>query len=164
MGNSVELGYRSGLYVNTGTFSIPVWVEIDLARDVTATDSVDKIDVTTRRTARYGFKANEYGLAEKGWRVEVLIPASGETNTAYETLETARRNRTTVDILHVEGGSISTNGLPATRAICGVFGGEKSEPLSGVATRSYELSFILNSDQSVPQYGTTLNGEFIAAS
>lgn len=164
MGNRVEMGYNSSLYVNTGTYGSPVWAELDLARDVTAMDSVDKVDVTTRRTARVGFKANEYGLKELGWKAEMLVPAAGESNAAYEAIEAARKARSTVDILHVEGGIISTDALPATRAVCGVFGGEKGEPLAGASTRSYELSFILNSDQDVPEYGTTDSGGFVPAS
>lgn len=164
MSNRVEMGYNSSLYVNTGTYAVPTWSELDLARDVTAMDSVDKVDVTTRRTARVGFKANDYGLKELGWKAEMLVPAAGESNTAYDAIEAARRARTPVDILHCEGGIISVDGLNATRAVCGVFGGEKGEPLNGASTRSYELSFMLNSDQDVPQYGTTESSEFIAAS
>ena len=164
MGNRVEMGYNSSLYVNTGTFISPTWAELDLARDVTGMDSVDKVDVTTRRTARIGFKANDYGLAEKGWKAEMLVPAAGEVNAAFDAIEAARKARETVDILHVEGGLVTTDDLNATRAVCGVFGGEKGEPLTGASTRNYELSFILNSDQDVPQYGTTSGGEFVPAS
>jgi hypothetical protein len=158
------MGHQSALYINTGTYAVPVWSEIDLAKDVTAMDSVDKVDVTTRRTARFGYKANDYGLAELGWKFDVLVPAAGETNTAYAALETARKARATVDILQVEGGIITTDSLNATRAVCGVFGGEKGEPIGNASTRSYELSFILNSDQDIPETGTTLSGEFVAAS
>jgi len=164
MGNRVEMGYNSSLYVNTETFGSPVWAELDLARDVTGMDSIDKVDVTTRRTARVGFKANDYGLKELGWKAEMLVPAAGESNTAFEAIEAARKSRSVVDILHVEGGLVTTDGLSATRAVCGVFGGEKGEPLNGASTRSYELSFILNSDQDVPQYGTTSSGQFVPGS
>lgn len=164
MSTRVEMGYNSSLYVNTGTYGSPTWTELDLARDVTGMDSIDKIDVTSRRTARMGFKANDYGLAELGWKAEMLVPAAGETSTSYDEIENARKARAVVDILHVEGGLLSTDGLNATRAVCGVFGGEKGEPLNGASTRSYELSFILNSDQDVPQYGTTNGGAFVPAS
>lgn len=164
MGTRVEMGYNSSLYVNSGTYADPTWTELDLARDVTAMDSIDKVEVTTRRTARDGFKANDYGLKELGWKADLLVPAAGETNTAYDAIEAARKARGTVDILHVEGGVISTDGLNATRAVCGVFGGEKSEPLNGASTRAYEISFINNADQDVPQYGTTSGSEFVPAS
>lgn len=164
MGNRVEMGHNCSLYVNTGTFVAPAWAELDLARDVTGMDSTDKVDVTTRRTARIGYKANDYGLAELGWKAEMLVPAAGETNAAYDAIEAARKARVQVDILHVEGGIITTDGLPATRAVCGVFGGEKGEPLANASTRNYELSFMLNSDQDVPQHGTTSGGAFVPGS
>jgi hypothetical protein len=164
MGNRVEMGYHSALYVNSGTYAAPSWKELDLARDVTAMDSVDKVDVTTRRTARVGYTANEYGLRSLGWKFDVLVPAAGESNDAYDALETARKARATVDILHVEGGVITTDGLNATRSVCGVFGGEKAEPLKDASARSYELAFMLNSDQDVPVTGTTSGGEFVEAS
>ena len=164
MPTEVEIGYESSLYVNTGTFASPTWTEIDLARDVTRNQAVNKIDVTTRATAREGYIANEYGLRELGWTFDMLVPAAGESSAAYSALNDAQNDRTNVDILHVEGGVISTDGLTATRAVCGVFGGEKGEPLQDASTRSFELSFILNSDQTVPQFGTTSGGAFVPSS
>lgn len=164
MATPVEIGYESSLYINTGTYGSPTWTEIGLARDVTANQSVNKIDVTSRRTARDGFIANDYGLRDLGWSFEMLVPAGGETDTAYDAFITAQNGRTSVDILHVEGGLISTDGLTATRAICGVFGGEKGEPLQDASTRSFELAFVLNSDQDVPQFGTVSGGDFVPAS
>ena len=164
MGNSVELGHQSSLYINTGSYVAPTWTELDLSRDVTMMDSTDKIEATTRRTARNGYKANVPGLRELGWKFEMLVPAAGETSTAFDAIEAARKAGTSVDILHVEGGIISVDDLDATRAVCGVFGGEKGEPINNVSTRSYELSFALNADQDVPETGTTSGSAFVAAS
>lgn len=164
MGNDVELGFQSALYVNTGTWAVPVWSEIDLARDVESLAEVAKIDATTRRTARNRYVANVPGLREQGWRVPTLIPAAGEVNAAYDALKAAFDDGTSVDVLHVEGGTIDVDGLNAKRAVCGVFGGAKSEPLTDVSSRDFELSFTLNDDQDVPQDGTTSGGEFVPSS
>jgi hypothetical protein len=164
MGNDVELGFQSALYVNTGTYASPTWTEIDLARDVESLGEVAKIDATTRRTARNRYTANVAGLREIGWRIPTLIPAAGESNAAYSALLASFEDGTTVDILHVEGGVISTDGLDATRAVCRIFGGAKSEPLNDVSSRDFEASFTLNDDQDVPQYGTTSGGEFVPSS
>lgn len=164
MAVGVEIGFESSLYVNTGTYGSPTWTEIGLARDVTASQAVDKIDVTVRSTARLGFRANDYGLREIGWSFEMLVPAAGETDDAYDAFIDAQNDRTPVDILHVEGGIISTDGLKATRAVCGVFGGEKGEPLADASTKSFELSFALNDDQDVPQFGTTSGSAFVPSS
>jgi len=164
MGNDVELGFQSALYVNTGTYGSPTWTEIDLARDVTSLGEVSKIDATTRRTARNRYTANVAGLREIGWTVPTLIPAAGESNTAYEALLAAFEDGSVVDILHVEGGEKNTDGLSATRAVCRVFGGAKSEPLNDVSSRDFELSFTLNDDQDVPEFGTMSGGDFVPAS
>jgi hypothetical protein len=44
-------------------------------------------DTTTRRTARVGYTANEYGLRSLGWKFDVLVPAAGESNDAYDALK-----------------------------------------------------------------------------
>lgn len=161
---SVELGFESSLYVNTASFETPTWVEITLARDVTGNQTVDKIDVTSRLTARQGFKANEYGLREIGFSFDMLVPAAGETDTAYDLLIDAQNNRVPVDILSVEGGIRTVDGLKATRVVSGIFGGEKGEPLTDASTKSFETSFALNADQDVPQFGTVIGGEFVESS
>jgi len=165
MADELEMGYQSALYINTGTYETPVWSELDIVRDVSSLDAVDKVDLTTRGTARLGYKASGYGLREKGWSSDSLVPAAGETNLAYDALITAQNAREPVDVLHVEGGVISTDGLPATRAVCGVFGGAKAEPVGGEASsRAFELSFIQNSDQGVPVNGTTSGSAFVPSS
>ena len=103
-------------------------------------------------------------LQRDGLSFEVLVPAAGETDTAYDALVEAQNNRTPVDLLEVEGGVISTDGLKATRAVSGVFGGDKGQPLQDASTRSFETSFVLNSDQDVPQFGTTSGGAFVPSS
>jgi len=161
MAVGVEIGFESSLYVNTASFASPTYVEIGLARDVTANQSVDKIDVTVRSTARLGFRANDYGLRDIGWSFEMLVPAAGESDAAYTKFIDSQNARTPVDILHVEGGVISTDNLIATRAVCGVFGGEKGEPLADASTKSFEISFALNPDQNIPQFGTVVGGAFV---
>jgi hypothetical protein len=171
MATDTQMGYESGFYVNTNVdgsgdynFDSPTWTEIALAREVTKTDNIDKQDSTSRQTARLGYKASNYGLSEAGFSFESLVPSAGETDTAYQTLKDAQTNRKPVDVLHVEGGVISTDGLDATRMICGVYGGERKEPLEDNTTVSFELGFIQNSDQTAPQTGTTSSSAFVAGS
>lgn len=164
MAVSVQLGYESSLYINTGTYASPTWTEITLARDVTTPDNVNRIDVTTKQSARNGYIAEDYGLATAGFSFDMLVPAAGESDAAYTAIETARKARTPVDVLAVEGGVISTDGLTARRIICAVFGGEKGDPLQDATTRSYELGFVLNSDQTAPEDGTTSGSAFVASS
>ena len=159
-----EKGYESALYVNTGTFAVPVWTEIDLARDVTHGLDVAEIDATARLTARLGREASEYGLGKWAAEFESLIPNVGDTNAAFDALLAANRGRTSVDILVVEGGIITTDGLNATRAICAVLGGKKSEPLKDMSTRAFNCIYMLNTDMDIEQYGATSGGDFVEGS
>jgi hypothetical protein len=157
----VQLGHDSRLYVNTGTYEAPTWTEIDLARQVTIRETRDKVDATSRTTARQGYRAYLAGLAEVGFDFECLVPSAGTTNAAFTALLTALRNGTTADIVAVEDGAITTDDLEAMRVICTVEDGARTEPLNDVVTRSFTTSFANQTDQDAPQYGTTSGGEFV---
>jgi len=159
-----QMGYDNALYVNTGTYAVPVWTEIDLARDLQHGLDVAGVDVSCRRTARNGREAEAAGLGKWMAEFDSIVPDANETNTGYDDLLTANRNRTTVDILVVEGGTKDTDGADATRAICNVLGGRKSEPLKDAATRNFRCSLALNGDQAIELYGTMSSGEFVPGS
>lgn len=159
-----EMGFESTLYVNTATFESPTWTEIDLARDLKDLRDQEDIDVTTRGIARLGYKAAQAGITPFGFDFECLVPAAGESNTAYEALMVALKARSSVDLLHVEGGNIDTDALPAERGVCCLTGGGKGEPLNGASTRSFKASFTPNSDQDAPEEGVTAAGAFVASS
>jgi hypothetical protein len=170
MATDTQMGYESGFYINTNVtdgvfdYDSPTWTEIALAREVTKNDDIEKKESTSRQTARLGRKAYNYGLSDAGFSFESLVPSPGETDTAFDTLKNAATNRKHVDVLHVEGGTISTDGLDATRMVCGVFGGERKEPLEDNTTISYELGFVQNSHQTAPETGTTSGSAFVASS
>ena len=55
-----RMGYQANLYLNTGSPSVPVWSEIDVAGDVTIDDSSDTVDTTVRSTAiTFALEADE---------------------------------------------------------------------------------------------------------
>lgn len=163
MGTVPQRGFEGCLYVNTGTYAAPTWVEIDMARDLTDIRDHEEIDVTTRGTARRGYKAGLAGTTPLGYEFEVLVPAAGESNSAYTKIRAALKARTNVDILHVEGGDIDTDDLAATRIICQLTGGGAGEPLSGAKTESYKAQFTPNGDQEAPEEGTVSSGAFVPA-
>lgn len=160
-----EQGFESVLYINTAaTYADPTWTEIDLARDLSDARDQAEIDVTTRGIARLGYSAAAAGRTPWGFDFDVLVPAAGESNTAYSALLTALKARSTVDILHVEGGAIDVDALPAERGICAVLGGGKAEPMGDASARSFRVRFTPNSDMDSPVSGTTASGEFVEAS
>jgi len=158
------MGFESTLYVNTGTYESPTWTEIDLARDLTDVRDQAEIDVTTRGISRRGYQAAQAGTTPWGFDFDCLVPAGGETNTAHSALVTALKARTTVDILHVEGGAIDIDDLSAERGVCCVLGGGKGEPQGDAITQSFRVRFTPNSDQNAPEQGTVSSSEFVAAS
>lgn len=163
--NPREQGFESALYVNTGTYGTPVWTEVDLARDLTDLRDHEETDVTTRGTAKLRLKASQSGTTPRGFEFDSLVPAAAETNNAYAALMTALKAGSNVDLLHVEGGNINTDALPAERLICCLTGGGKGEPLSGASTRSFKAIWTPNSNQtSGPEEGVTASGEFVANS
>lgn len=160
-----EHGFESQLYVNTGTYGSPVWTLIDLARDITDLRDHADLDATTRGTAMLGVKASQSGITPRGFEFDCLVPAGGETNSAYSALMTACKARSNVDLLHVDGGAIGTDGLAAERIVCQLSGGGKGEPLNDMSTRSFRAQFTPNSDQTTgPEEGTVSGGAFVAAS
>lgn len=159
------VGYNDRLYLNTGTFGSPTWTEIDLRKDMSGGENVNNADHTTAKEARQGFTAYQYGLSEFTISTEMIPPTATESSTSYETVRDANRNRTTVDALWVRAGAITTDGLDAVRAICGVYGGERNAPIGGdPVTESYELRNQQNDDLAVPTYGTTSGGAFVPGS
>jgi hypothetical protein len=159
-----ERGFESTLYVNTATFGAPTWTEIDLARDLKSLRDQAELKTTTRGTARRGFEAAVAGITPAGWEFEMLKPAAGESNDAYTALIAALKARTSVDLLHVDGGDIDQDGLPATRIVCCVTGGGEGEPISDVTTVSLKCQFTQNADQEAPEEGVTSGGDLIAGS
>jgi hypothetical protein len=163
--NPRRQGFESVLYVRTaGNYATPTWSEIDLAGDLNRVDSVPEVKVTTRGIARRRYEASDAGIRPWGFDFDILVPAAGETNTPHATLEAARKAGSEVDILHVEGGDISIDGLAASRGVCKVLGGELSEPMNGPATQRLQIRFTPNSSQDSPVTGTTASGAFVAAS
>lgn len=152
-------GFKNALYVNTGTYAVPVWTEIDLARDVKFTKNKEQIDATSRQSARTGWKASIGGLKDWACEFESLIPAEGETpNAGFAALVAAYNANTTVDILRVRGGLVTDAGAThyAQRVECHVLGGDEGEPLNDVAT----LSVKLVNASTAPVEGTAGDGNF----
>jgi hypothetical protein len=164
MGNELARGEQSAIYVNTGTYDSPTWTEIDLAADINDIGGREKVETPTRAVYRSGVKRHTIGMREVGWSFPCYVPEAGETNTAYDKLVTAYDAKTPVDILVVEDGIISTDGLRAERAVCHIFDFTKPKPIGQATMRNVEVSFCGSEDQSLPETGTTSSGEFVASS
>ena len=155
-----QTGFESALYVNTGVPATPVWTEIDLARDVTLDRAKDELDATARATARTGFKATENGLKEFSIEFESLVPKVSEgANAAFDALQTAWKDNTSVEILWTDGGILTTDGLSAIKAVTNVFGGTRNEPNTDVTTVNFSCKLASETDAYLE--GVTDSGSFI---
>lgn len=153
-------GFDNYLYVNTGTTGEPTWSEIDLAKDVTFNKEKNEIDATNRASARLGWEASEDGLKKWSANFDSHVPAEDEdANPAFDALDAAFMNNTSVEILRVRGGSKNDSGCYAEKVTCGVFGGNESEPVNDMATISYTVSA-----KAAPSIGTVSGGGFVEAS
>lgn len=150
-----QVGYENYLYINTGTSGSPIWTEVDLTRDVSKNRDKSEVDATSRSTARNGWKATEDGLKSMGVEFESLKPAPDETNAAFTALEEAFEDNGSVEALLAEGPIDSGSAVPAVKAVCGVFGGNESQPLEDMTTVSYTLK-----NKQTPVKGTVSGGVF----
>ena len=164
MGRVVQMGRDQRLYVNSSVYATPSWAEVTKAKDVTVSKSRDKVDADTRDTAQQGYKSYETGLRDYSVKFQMLVPATGETNTAFETIKAAQESGDPLDFLIVNDGAISTDGLEAERVPLGVFGWEDGQPLNGTRTIDVELALQASDDQTYPSTGTTSDSAFVAGS
>ena len=107
-----RMGYQANLYLNTGSPSVPVWSEIDVAGDVTIDDSSDTVDTTVRSTD--GVKTSARSLLSTS--ITFALEADETPGTVLAALLTAARSRSdNVDVFasstDAEAGATGTRML-----------------------------------------------------
>ena len=100
---SNRIGILAKAYRNTGTFAVPVWVEMALIRDLTQNEKWDIAEVVTRASR-----------AKLGAPTTLDISVTGSiqavtTDTGYLAIRTARLAGTVLDVMFLSG-STSQNG------------------------------------------------------
>lgn len=142
-----KVGLSCALYYNTGTFAVPVWTEIDNARDVTLSLEAGEADASTRGSG--GWRETIQSLKDAGIEFEM---ADDNTDAAFIAIRTAFFNGTSIDALALDGDS-GTSGSQGLRIIAAVSAFSRNEPLEEVVTESITLKPTPNSD-SVPVWFT----------
>lgn len=137
MGKKVGLSCK--LYRNTGTFGVPVWSEIDLARDVTLNLEAGEADASTRASV---WREMLQTLKDAGIEFEL---ASDSEDAEFTAIKDAFFNNTTLDILALDGGS-GVSGSQGLRMISVVTAFSRSEPLEETVTISVTIKPTPNSD------------------
>lgn len=124
---SCNTGFDGKAYYNTGTDSLPTWVEITMVRDVSTTSSVDKADVSDRRSK---FKQSCPSMID----LETTMTLTYENgDSVIAALRTHHLDRTPVQIAIMDG-DIAVSGTEGFKYYSHVFSQDFSQPLSDGST------------------------------
>lgn len=125
-----KVGYEGALYYNNGTTAVPVWLEIDTARDVTLNLSRNDVDDTSRTTD--GWRSRLAGLAEWGADFEMVYNTA---NTAWQKVRQSFFNNTIIEVLILDG-DILVDDNEGIRGNVFVTNFERAEPLEDVMSNA----------------------------
>lgn len=138
MANAIT-GLDCVLYYNAGTWGVPIWTEVTIARDVTLSRTKGEADVSNRGSR---FKKRKSTLIDAGVTTEFVWDTE---NTQFQAFQEAFDDGTPIECLVLDG-PVSTVGSQGLRASMDVFKFDRSEPLEGAVMASIELK---------PTYDTT---------
>jgi hypothetical protein len=146
MGKKVGLSCK--LYRNTGTYAVPVWSEIDLARDVTLSLEVGEADASTRASTWREFLQT---LKEAGIEFEL---ASDSSDTEFTAVKDAFFDNTAIEILALDGDEAvaGSQGLRMTSIVSSF---SRNEPLEETVTISVTIKPTPN-DDAEPEWFTAV--------
>jgi hypothetical protein len=124
---AIVLGLNAKLYRNTGTFSTPVWNEIDIARDVTLTLESSEADVSSRVSQ---WRATAAALKDASIEFQMVWD---QAHADLVAVKDAWVNNTDLELLVLDGSS-ATTGNSGLRAICRIFSFTRNEALEEALT------------------------------
>lgn len=127
---AIRLGMEAKVYRNTGTYGVPVWVEITNVRDVTLNLESGEADVTTR--ANSGWRATAATLKDASVEFQMVWDTA---DAGFTAIKDAFFNGTNID-LAVMDGDITQTGTQGLRAEFSVTAFSRSEPLEEAITVS----------------------------
>ena len=128
-----KIGLECVMSRNTSTYGSPVWVTVDIARDVKIGISKGEGDVSRRGGG--GFKMTRGTLIDGSVTVQFVKDTA---NASWLAFRTAFYGRTAMDLAFTDE-AIATSGATGFRAIYEVMKFEDGEPLDGAATTDVEL-------------------------
>jgi hypothetical protein len=142
-----QVGLSCELSYNTGTYGVPVWVEIDLAKDVNINLEAAEADASSRSSA--GWREYIQSLKDASVEFEMM---NDSADTAFTAVKNAFINGTAIEVLVLDGPD-ATTGSQGLRMTAAVSGFSRSEPLEEAVTISVTLKPTPNTD-AVPAWYT----------
>lgn len=125
-----QIGADCVLYRNTGTWSVPVWNEIPIVRDLTLTLEKGEADVSNRGTG--GWRAVLGTLKDGNLEFEVVWERDDDD---FEAIRDAFLANTLLDLVALDG-PISVTGTQGLRAEMSIMTFSRNEALEDAVTAS----------------------------
>ena len=137
---ATSTGRDCTININTGTYASPTWAPVTVAKDVSVSRSVDKLEDNCRAAGAY--KQYLPGLIDLSVDLEVC---HRNTDTNWVLIENAILNGTTLDIAILDNTSVAADMLVGTdaigiRMVCNVFECENAQPLEDPLSDSYTFA------------------------
>lgn len=148
------LGYEKYSYVQTGSGAAGL-AEIDLATELNINYEKGEINGTNFGTAREGWETTKNGLKKVSVDVTSHIPSEDEEDAAFEALDEAYMDNTTVECYVANGPKTGATAVKAVKFVMNVFGGGEKYPKDDMATKSFTLK-----PDEIPVFGTMTEGVF----
>jgi hypothetical protein len=139
------VGIDCKLYVNTGTYASPTWVEVVDAKDVTMSDTRAEGDSSVR-----GFGMASVTPGQRTIQITFDIRYDNDA-AAYEAIKAAYEGRTVMGVL-LSDGPRATAGVEGFRLDTYVTDLTKNEPMNDVKTASAVLSGTTDGGREIENY------------
>lgn len=153
---ATSTGRECTLCINTAVdYDAPTWAVVTIAKDVSVSRSVDKLEDNCRAAGAY--KQYLPGLIDLSVDLEVC---HRNTDSNWNLIEDAILNGTTLDIQILDGSQVAADMPVGTNAVgirmvCNVYECENSQPLEDPLSDTYTFAPTadLNAGSNVNQVG-----------
>ena len=142
-----QVGLSCELSRNTGSYAVPVWSELDLARDVTVSLEAAEADASSRSSG--GWRETIQSLKDASIEFEMV---NDSADSGFTAVKNAFIDGTNLEVLALDG-PVATTGSQGLRMTSAVSAFSRSEPLEETVTVSTTLKPTPNTD-SVPVWFT----------
>ena len=133
------IGLSCKLFINTGTYAVPTWTEVTIARDVALNLEATEAEASSRAST---WKEYMVGLKDAGIEFDILYEGA---DTNYVLLRDAFLDGTDIELLVFDGASV-TVGNQGLRATCKITGFGRSESMEEAVTSSVVAKPTPNTD------------------
>lgn len=151
MSGEAYVGGEAKFYYNTGTYGSPTWALIDNCQDLDVADARTSVPVPIRGNWPLVLELLGSRSLVLTWG---MVAKQETTDTALTAMITNYEAGTPTEFA-IADQAIATVGCKYQRVICGLTKNDKSEPVEGVCTHSFEARPHFNNGGNNPSRNTT---------